>query len=57
MNFTDKQINQMIEEVMESINKDKELEMNDAVNQYMDKVCQVSDDESSLKLRGFYVTN
>lgn len=57
MNFTDKQINQMIEEVMESINKDKELEMNDAVNQYMDKVCQVSDDEASLKLRGFYVTN
>ncbi len=57
MNFTDKQINQMVEEVVERINEDKELEMNDAVNQYMDKVCQVSDDEASLMLRGFHVSN
>lgn len=57
MNFTDKQINQMVEEVVETIKEDKEIEMNDAVNQYMDKVCQVSDDEASLMLRGFHVSN
>jgi len=56
MTLTDKEINKIMESVIESLSEDREKEMNDVVNQYMAKVSEVSDDEASLRLRGYVAT-